>query len=201
MEPIDTCKQTIKIKRLQKQLARKVKFSSNWKKLKAKITTLYTKVANIRHDKLHKISTQLSKSNAIIVLEDLKIRNMTKNSKGNSEQHGKMVKQKSGLNRIILNQGWGMFKEMLKYKQDWLGGQVIFVDPKHTSQTCPECDHQSKDNRLTQSKFECVKCGYQNNADYVGALNILPRGHRVLAYGEIDISQLVEVGTCLVSDH
>ena len=112
-----------------------------------------------------------------------------------------MVKQKSGLNRVILNQGWGMFKEMLKYKQDWLGGQVVFVDPKHTSQTCPECDHQSKDNRLTQSKFECVKCGYQNNADHVGALNILARGHRVLACGEIDISQLAEAGTCLVSDH
>ncbi|WP_350587184.1 transposase [Pseudoalteromonas sp. 3-MNA-CIBAN-0064] len=201
VEPIDTSKQTIRIKRLQKQLARKVKFSSNWKKLKAKITTFHTKVANIRHDKLHKISTQLSKSHAIIVLEDLKIRNMTKNSKGNSEQHGKMVKQKSGLNRVILNQGWGMFKGMLKYKQDWLGGQVIFVDPKHTSQTCPACGHQSKDNRLTQSKFECAKCGYQDNADHVGALNILARGHRVLACGEIDISQLVEAGTCLMSDH
>ena len=82
-----------------------------------------------------------------------------------------------------------------------LHGQVIFVDPKHTSQTCPACGHQSKDNRLTQSKFECAKCGYQDNADHVGALNILARGHRVLACGEIDISQLVEAGTCLMSDH
>lgn len=112
-----------------------------------------------------------------------------------------MVKQKSGLNRVILNQEWGMFKEVLKYKQGWLGGQVIFVDPKHTSQTYPACGHQSKDNRLTQSKFECVKCDYQNNADHVGALNSLARGHRVLACGEIDISQLVEAGTCLVSNH
>lgn len=84
---------------------------------------------------------------------------MTKSSKGNLEQHGKMVKQKSGLNRAILNQGWGMFKEFLKYKQAWRGGEVIFVDPKYTSQTCPFCLHKSKDNRLTQSHFECVECG------------------------------------------
>jgi putative transposase len=143
----------------------------------------------------------LSKNHAIIVLEDLKIKNMTKSSKGNSEQHGKMVKQKSGLNRVILNQGWGMFKERLKYKQGWRGGEVIFVDPKYTSQTCPSCQHKSKENRLTQANFECVGCGYKNNADHVGALNILARGHRVLACGEMGISPLNESGTCFVSDH
>ena len=201
IKPINTDKQTTKIKRLQKRLAKKVKFSANWKKLKSKITTQQTSVANIRHDRLHKISTQLSKNHAIIVLEDLKIKNMTKSSKGNSEEHGKRVKQKSGLNRVILNQGWGMFKEFLKYKQDWHGGQVVFVDPKYTSQTCPCCQHKSKNNRLTQSDFECIVCGYQNNADHVGALNILARGHCVLACGESGISQLSEAGTCLVSDH
>jgi putative transposase len=201
IKPINTDKQTAKIKQLQKQLARKIKFSANWRKLKTKITALHTSIANIRNDRLHKISTQLSKSHAIIVLEDLKIKNMTKSSKGNSEQHGKMVKQKSGLNRVILNQGWGMFKEFLKYKQTWRGGEVVFVDPKYTSQTCPCCQHKSKDNRLTQSHFKCVKCGYQNNADHVGALNILALGHRVLACGENGISRLNEAGTCFVSDH
>ena len=200
-EPIDTSKYTNRIKQLQRKLAKKVKFSNNWKKLKEKITKLHTKIANLRRDRLQKISTTLSKSHAIIVLEDLKIRNMTKNSKGNAEESGKMVAQKSGLNRVILNQGWGMFKEMLKYKQFWRGGEVIFVDPKGTSQTCPICQHRAKENRLTQSKFECVKCGYKNNADYVGALNILARGHRVIACGEIGISQLVEARTRLVSNN
>ena len=125
---------------------------------------------------------------------------MTKSSKGNTEVHGKMVKQKSGLNRVILNQGWGMFKDMLKYKQGWRGGDVLFVDPKYTSQTCPDCSHKSKDNRLTQAHFECVSCGYTNNADLVGALNVLARGHRALACGEMNISSLVEAGTSFVSD-
>jgi len=198
INPINTNKQTDKIKRLQRKLAQKVKFSSNWKKLKEKISRLHSKVTNIRHDRLHKISTSLSKSHAIIVIEDLKIKNMTKSSKGNVSQHGNMVKQKSGLNRVILNQGWGMFREMLAYKQYWRGGEVIFVDPKYTSQTCPECAHKSKDNRQTQSRFECAACGYTNNADYVGALNILARGHRVLACGASGISQRNEAGTSVV---
>lgn len=199
-EPIDTSKLTAKIKRLQSQLAKKVKFSSNWRKLKEKIAALHTKIANIRRDTLQKLSTTLSKSQAIIVLEDLQIRNMTKSAKGDSDQPGKMVKQKSGLNRVILNQGWGMFKEMLKYKQLWRGGEVVFVDPKGTSQTCPECDHRSKDNRLTQSDFKCVECGFTANADHVGALNVLARGHCVIACGEIGISQLGEAGTGIASN-
>jgi len=201
IKAINTDKQAQKIKVLQRKLAKKIKFSNNWQKLKEKITHQHSKTANIRHDQLHKISTSLSKNHAIIVLEDLKVKNMTKSSKGTVEQQGKMVKQKSGLNRVILNQGWGMFREMLKYKQAWCGGEVIFVDPKYTSQTCPICAHKSKENRLTQADFECVSCGYQDNADYVGALNILARGHRVLACGEHGISQLNEAGTCFVGDH
>jgi len=50
--------------------------------------------------------------------------------------------------------------------------------------TCPACGHLSKDNRLTQAQFLCVDCGDENNADVVGAINVLARGHRVLACGE-----------------
>ncbi len=194
-EPIDVARYTAKTKRLQRKLAKKVKFSNNWKKIKQKISELHNKIARIRHDQLHKISTLLSKSHAVIVLEDLKIKNMTKSSKGDQASPGKNVKQKSGLNRMILEQGWGIFKEMLKYKQGWRSGEVIFVDPKYTSQTCPVCQHKSKNNRKTQSHFVCVACGYTNNADHVGALNILEQGHRLLACGEHGISQLREAGT------
>ena len=200
-EPIETSKQADKIKWLQRKLAKKVKFSGNWQKSKQKITELHTKIANIRRNKLHKLSTTLSKSHAIIVLEDLQIKNMTKSAKGNAEQHGSMVRQKSGLNRVILSQGWGMLKEFLQYKQTWRGGEVVFVDPKGTSQTCPVCQHKSKENRLTQSHFECIECGYVNNADHVGALNILARGHRVIACGVIGVARHGEAGTSVVSDN
>ena len=136
----------------------------------------------------------------MIVLEDLQIRNMTKSAKGDLDELGKMVKQKSGLNRVILEQGWGMFRTFLEYKQHWLGGQVMYVDPKHTSQRCPQCGHISKANRQSQAEFVCVRCGHQEHADVVGARNILERGHRLLACGEHEVTQLCEAGTRRLSD-
>jgi len=133
---------------------------------------------------LHKASCQISQNHAMIAIEDLPVRNMSKSSKGNGEQHGKMVKQKSGLNRSMLDQGWAEFRRQLEYKPAWNGGFVVAVPPQYTSQTCPCCGHVSKDNRQTQAKFECVECGFEENADVVGAINILARGHRVLACGE-----------------
>ena len=67
---------------------------------------------------------------------------------------------------------------------DGFAGFVVDVPPQYTSQTCPCCGHVSKDNRQTQAKFQCVECGFEENADLVGAINILARGHRVLACGE-----------------
>ena len=189
-----------KIKRLQKRLAKMVKFSNNWRKIKEKINRLHTKIANVRHNILHKLSSALSKSHAMIVLENLQIKNMTKSAKGDEDNHGAMIKQKSGLNRVILDQGWRMFKTFLQYKQLWSGGQVLFVDPKYTSQTCPVCQHKIKDNRQTQAEFECVLCGHKEHADLVGARNILERGHRLLACGENEITQLCEAGTRQLSN-
>ncbi|GAJ73370.1 DNA primase [Vibrio sp. JCM 18904] len=169
----------------QRKLSRKVKFSANWQKQKAKIQKLHTLIANCRKDYLHKASHQISKNHAMIVIEGLRVSNMSKSAKGNAEKHGKNVKAKSGLNKSILDQGWYEFRRQLEYKQLWNGGLVVAVPAQYTSQTCPCCSHVSKDNRKTQSHFECIKCGYTNNADIVGALNILERGgHRLLACGE-----------------
>lgn len=170
--------------RYQRAMARKKKFSNNWKKAKARVQKLHTRIAHVRKDFLHKASTAISQNHAIVCIEDLQVKNMSKSAKGNSEQHGKKVRQKSGLNRSILDQGWAEFRRQLEYKLTWKGGYVIAVPPQYTSQTCPCCGHVSKDNRQTQAKFECVECGYTNHADEVGAINILERGQRLLACGE-----------------
>jgi putative transposase len=94
------------------------------------------------------------------------------------------VRAKSGLNKSILDQGWSEFRRQLEYKMAWKGGWLIAVPPQYTSQICPRCSHASKENRKTQAKFECVGCGFEENADLVGALNILERGYRLLARGE-----------------
>lgn len=124
--------------------------------------------------------TEICKNQAIIVVEDLRIKNMSKSSKGNSEKHGKKVAQKSGLNKAILDQGWGMFVSMMEYKQNWNGGLVLKINPQYTSQTCPCCNHISKENRKTQSQFVCIECGYTENADLVGAINIREKGIKSL---------------------
>ena len=61
---------------------------------------------------------------------------------------------------------------------------LFVVSPQYTSQTCPCCGHVSADNRQTQARFACVECGYENHADVVGAVNVLERGHRLLACGD-----------------
>ena len=173
-----------RLARYQRRMSRKLKFSSNWKKAKARVQKIHTVIAHARKDFLHKLTTTISQNHALVCIEDLQVRNMSKSSKGNSEQHGKIVKQKSGLNRSILDQGWGEFRRQLDYKVSWNGGMLLAVPPHNTSRTCPCCGHVSKDNRQTQAKFLCVDCGYENHADVVGAINVLERGYRLLACGE-----------------
>jgi len=167
-----------KLARAQQALSRKVKFSQNWKKQQARVNTLHTRIANCRHDFLHQHSTQISKNHAVVVVEDLQVRNMSKSAKGTLEEPGRNVGAKAGLNKAILDQGWGMFRRMLEYKQQWRGGEVIAINPRFTSQTCPECGHVSAKNRLQQALFSCEQCGYSYHADVVAAKNILARGQR-----------------------
>ncbi|ECE5745930.1 transposase, partial [Salmonella enterica subsp. salamae] len=106
-----------KLATLQRQLSRKVRFSSNWQKQKRKVQRLHSHIANIRRDYLHKVTSEISKNHAMIVIEDLKVSNMSKSAKGTAEQHGRNVKAKSGLNRSILDQGWYEMRRQPEYKQ------------------------------------------------------------------------------------
>jgi putative transposase len=171
--------------RYQRAFSRKVKFSQNWKKQKSKIGKLHQTIANIRKDYLHKTTTIISQNHAMIVIEDLQVKNMSKSASGNLNKPGHHVKAKSGLNRSILDQGWFEFRRQIEYKQVWRGGDVLAVPPQYTSQRCSCCGTVSKENRQSQAKFACIACGYQANADVNAAMNILAAGHAVLACGEI----------------
>jgi putative transposase len=177
-----------RLARYQRRMSRKIKFSSNWKKTKAKVQKIHTRIANARRDFLHKATTTISKNHAIVCIEDLQVRNMSKSAAGTGDSPGRNVKAKSGLNKSILDQGWFEFRRQLDYKLLWNGGMLLVVPPHNTSRTCPRCGHVSKDNRPTQARFLCVDCGYENNADVVGAINVLERGYRLLACGESALS-------------
>ena len=169
----------------QRKLSRKVKKSNGWLKQKYKVQKVHKKISNARNDFLHKCSTNLCKNHALIVLEDLKVRNMSSSAKGSIEEPGKNVAAKSGLNKSILDQGWYEFRRMLEYKQEWTGGQLITIPPQYTSQKCSKCGHTEKENRVTQSDFKCKKCSFNINADINAASNILAAGRAVLASGDI----------------
>jgi putative transposase len=197
IEPLNSFKKhQRRLARYQRRMSRKVKFSQNWKKAKARIQRIHTQIANARKDFLHKATTTISKDHAFICIEDLKVKNMSASASGRVDQPGKQVRQKSVLNRAILDQGWGEFRRQLDYKTIWNGGTLLAVPPHNTSRTCPRCGHVSQENRRTQALFLCVACGYENHADIVGAINILERGHRSLACGEpVHSGPLSETGT------
>lgn len=167
----------------QRAMSRKVKFSANWKKARARVQGLHARIANARRDFLHKQSTAICKKHALVCIEDLQVRNMSKSAAGSRERPGRQVRAKSGLNKAILDQGWYEFRGQLTYKAAWRGDMLVIVPPQNTSRTCPCCGHISSDNRRSQAKFACVACHYENHADVVGAMNILARGNRVIACG------------------
>ena len=169
-----------KLAKLQRSLARKKRFSMNWRKQKHKIQKLHTKIAHTRRDFLHKLSTEISKNHAMVVLEALKVSQMSASNKGSLEHPGKDVKSKSSLNRSILDQGWFEFKRQLKYKLEWLGKLILEVNPAYTSQQCTDCGYIAKDNRKSQSSFCCLSCGHKDHADINAAKNILKHGLALL---------------------
>ena len=185
LEPLASFKaHQVRLARYQRRMARKVKGSANWCKARKKVQRVHTRVANARKDFLHKASTQIACAHARVMIEDLGVKAMSASAHGSADKPGKRVRQKAGLNRSILDQGWAEFRRQLEYKLAWRGGELIAVPAHHTSQTCPACGHVSKDNRQTQAVFACVACGHTGNADDVAAVNILERGHRLSACGE-----------------
>ena len=106
---------------------------------------------------------------------------MSRSASGTQEAPGKNVKAKSGLNRAILDQGWGEFRRQLGYKLNWAGGNLIVVPAQYTSQQCSGCGHIAQENRKSQENFCCVSCGHAENADINAAKNILAAGYAVMA--------------------
>ncbi len=119
-----------KLTREQRKLSRKVKGSNNRRKQKAKVSKVHIKIANARNDFIHKASTTISKNHAVVVLEDLRIRNMSRSAQGSLDKPGRNVRAKSGLNKSILDQGWHEFRRQLELPGLWPGQRGKPEDPK-----------------------------------------------------------------------
>jgi putative transposase len=184
-EPLNSFKRHEQaLRKAQRRLSRKIRFSNNWRRAKAGVQKVHARIGNARRDFLHKVTTTISKSHAMVCIEDLRVSRMSKSAAGSLERPGRNVRAKSGLNKSILDQGWFEFRRQLDYKVVWRGGRLVVVPPRNTSRRCPCCGHVSAGNRKTQARFACVLCGFEANADVVGAINVLRAGHARIACGE-----------------
>jgi putative transposase len=164
----------------QRDLARKKRGSKRRRKAVARIATLHAKVRRQRLDGAHKAALMLVRSYDLIVHEALKVANMTKRAAPKPDATGGYLPNggsaKSGLNRSILDAGWGVFLRILTYKAESAGRELIAVNPANTSRTCARCRHCAKENRVTQAEFRCTACGHEAHADVNAAINILRAG-------------------------
>jgi putative transposase len=182
VEPLNALKkQQRRLKHAQRAVSRKVKGSRNRRKAVDRLGRLHARIAAQRNDWLHKLSTELADQHPVIAIEDLKVAAMSASAAGTAQAPGKRVRQKAGLNRAILDQGWAEFRRMLQYKCAARGGAVVPVPPAYTSQACAACGHVAAQNRPAQARFACVACGHADNADTNAARNILAAGSAVWA--------------------
>ncbi|MEU6013699.1 transposase [Streptomyces sp. NPDC047515] len=150
------------------------------------VAIIHAKIRRQRLDYAHKTALDLVRDHDAIAHEKLNTAGMTRapRPKPDPEQPDVFLPNqraaKAGLNRSILDVGWGVFLAILASKAESAGRTVVAVDPRNTSRTCPSCGHTAKENRVTQAKFQCTACGLVANADHVGALNVLSRAGLVL---------------------
>ena len=171
-KPLD--KRQKELRRAARGLARSQRSSKRRKKALTKLQRVQRSIRNHRRTHLHDIANAIVRSGSTIVVEDLKLKNMTRSAKGTLAEPGKNVRQKSGLNRVLQDAAPGSLISMLSYKAESAGGKVVKIDPRDTSRTCSKCSVVDA-SQLSKSRYQC-RCGLDLQRDHNAAINIRHRG-------------------------
>ncbi len=152
-------KYSIKLNRIHREVSRKKKGSNNWKKSVMKLGKVYQRIQNIRKDNINKITTSLTKTKSVIVVEDLRIRNMT-------------IKNKT-INKSLLDVGMYEFRRQLTYKTQWYGSKLVIAQRKYpSSKKCSRCGNIKKYLELNERIYHCFVCGLITDRDLNAAINL-----------------------------
>jgi putative transposase len=172
-----------RLRKLELQAARRrvlrrpgVPASNRERKTYEQIAELRSRQVRRRNDWLHKQTTNLAEHHGLIVVENLRIKNLTRSARGTIRNPGINVKAKSGLNRSILGMAWSKAERMLAYKCHWQAGVLIRVGAEHSSKTCARCGEVADESRRSRDWFCCVVCGHRAPADTNAAQVLLARG-------------------------
>ncbi|MEU8803005.1 transposase [Spirillospora sp. NPDC048819] len=190
-----TAGEAARYRRLQQQLSRTRKGSRNRARVRARMNQIMGRVADRRIDFCAYLANRLTARNAVVVLEDLKTKNMTACAGGTLAEPGKQVAQKRGLNRAILGKGWHRLELALSNAARYTGTAVVKVNPAYTSRRCHACGLVTEGNRESQAVFVCKNpgCGHADHADVNAARNILSAaGHAVPACGDLAVGRSVK---------
>ena len=174
-----------KLKKAQRILSNRVKGGKNRFKQQKKLFRIHEKIRNQRLDFLHKLSTKLISENQVICLEDLQVKNMVKNH---------------CLAKSISDVSWSKFVELLKYKSDWYGRDLVQIDKFFpSSKMCSNCENIKKDLTLKDRVYNCSSCGVKIDRDHNASLNILREGLRILKNCRDDKVSLLNIQTLVCS--
>ncbi|MFB7723041.1 RNA-guided endonuclease InsQ/TnpB family protein [Nocardia sp. NPDC056100] len=159
-----------RLARAQRAVQRKVPGSANRRKARITLARVHARIADRRRDSLHKLTTRIVRENQTLVIEDLPVRNMIKN------RH---------LARSISDAGWGTFRNMLEYKADWYGREVIVIDRWFpSSKLCSTCGWRNEQTSLRVRAWRCDDCGATHDRDVNAAKNILAAGRAATVCGD-----------------
>jgi len=151
-----------KIKRLQRKVSRRQKGSRNREKAVSQLAKAHARVANIRINTLHQVTSELAKTKSVIVIEDLNVSGMMKNHR---------------LAQAIGDVGFSEFKEQLAYKAVWVGSELVVIDRWFpSSKLCSACGTKMEQMPLHVRDWICPICNTQHDRDVNAAINILKKG-------------------------